>query len=100
MIAIPSGTSTIRFRRYPGTSLVAAQFCTYVVQWGSAWDVQRVSVRSNLSGSGVDATTEYATANLPWSVDQTKAMVFYNGLADTATCGKSGFATRSCWATA
>ena len=92
VIAIPSGTSTIRFRRYPGTSLVAAQFCTYVVQWGSAWDVQRVSVRSNLSGSGVDATTEYATANLPRSVDQTKAMVFYNGLADTATCGKSGFA--------
>lgn len=92
VVAIPSGTSTIRFRRYPGIALVAAQFCTYVVQWGSAWDVQRVSVNSNLSGSAVDATSEYATANLPRTVDQTKAMVFYNGLSDTATCGKSGFA--------
>lgn len=92
VLAVPSGTSTIRFKRYPGTALVAVQVCTYVVQWGSAWDVQRVALNSNLSGSAVDATTEYATVNLPRAVTASKSMVFFGGLSDTATAGKAGFA--------
>ena len=92
VVAVPSGTSTIRYKRYPGTALVAVQVCTYVVQWGSAWDVQRVALNSNLSDSGVDATAGYATVNLPRAVDVSKSMVFFGGLSDTATTSKSGFA--------
>lgn len=59
----PSGTATLNFDRYgvSATSTDAASITTYVVQWGTEWTVQRVTVTGTNGGAGVDATGEYDT---------------------------------------
>jgi hypothetical protein len=63
----PSGTDTINWTRNAagaGPGFGAATSTVMVVQWGSAWSVQRVRITGTAGGNGVNATTEYNTAGI------------------------------------
>ncbi len=63
--AFPSGASTIDLTREDngGGSLGGTTTWTgYVVEWGSHWSIQRVTVGGVAGGQGADNTTEYLTA--------------------------------------
>ncbi|MDO8336329.1 MAG: hypothetical protein Q7T74_06135, partial [Candidatus Saccharibacteria bacterium] len=59
----PSGTNTINWaRNATGGTLTTAYSTVMVVQWGSGWNMQRVTVTGSAGGTNADATTEYNTA--------------------------------------
>ncbi len=61
----PSGSSTINYARQAGgggSLSGTTTFSTYVVEWGSSWTIQRVTVTGNAGGNGSDQTSEYNTA--------------------------------------
>lgn len=60
----PSGTSTVSVVRN-GVGCGPAHngiYTVYVVEWGSEWNVQRVTVTGNNGGQGANAVGEYDTA--------------------------------------
>ncbi|MCP4658423.1 MAG: DUF11 domain-containing protein, partial [bacterium] len=59
----PSGGNQINWTRDAGgATLSQASSTVMVVEWGSAWTVQRAQVTGNNGGDGVDAVGEYNTA--------------------------------------
>lgn len=59
----PSGTNTINWaRNATGGTLTTAYSTVMVVEWGSGWNMQRVTVTGSAGGTNADATTEYNTA--------------------------------------
>ena len=55
-----------------GQSLLTAWFTTFVVEWGSQWQVQQVSMQGAKGGQGIDSPAEYTTAGIdPIGRDQT-----------------------------
>ena len=61
----PSGGATVNLQRQSGMGgnlNGTSRFTTYVVEWGSEWNIQRVTVAGNNGGDGVDETGEYDTA--------------------------------------
>ncbi|MGJ8654020.1 MAG: tandem-95 repeat protein [Opitutaceae bacterium] len=61
----PSGTNTLNWSRDAGgETLFDADMTTFVVEWGSDWNVQHVNVAGNNGGAGADATGEYTTASI------------------------------------
>ncbi|MAW61642.1 MAG: hypothetical protein CMJ94_12535 [Planctomycetes bacterium] len=62
----------------------AADFCCYLVEWGSEWTVQRASPSGTSGGNGVNSTGEYDTASIS-SVTRANSWVW--GCATTADNG-------------
>ena len=62
-----SGTDTLTITRsgpLVPLNLEAATFVTAIVEWGSDWDVQSVTVSGTAGGDGADATGEYNTGSI------------------------------------
>ena len=80
----PSGTATLNFERraFTPNTVPAAKVCTYVVQWGAEWMVQRVNVTGSNGGAGADATGEYNTATIE-SVTRSQTWVWACGWANS-----------------
>ncbi len=74
-------TNDIQFIRYgsEGRTPAAATFTSYIVEWGSSWNVQDVNVVGTNSGTGVDATGEYNTAAIS-SVTRANTWVWGSGI--------------------
>ncbi len=76
----PTGSGTISWSRDSGgATLATATSTVMVVEWGTAWTVQRVQVTGNNGGNGVNATTEYNTASLGTSVSRDHTFVWGTG---------------------
>jgi hypothetical protein len=56
----PSGTNTINWERDKTNN--SADSMVMVLEWGSEWNIQRVSVTGTAGGNGANATGEYNTA--------------------------------------
>ena len=86
---VPSGTTSLALTRYsPTTSLQAATFTVYVVQWGSEHTIQRVPVTGSNGGDGVDATGEYNTAAID-AVNRARTWLWMSGLTQGEDIGDS-----------
>ena len=83
----PSGSSTLNWsRNAAGETLHNAVMTTFVVEWGSEWNVQRVNVAGNNGGNGADATGEYTTAAIT-SVNRDNTWVWGTGTRADAGIG-------------
>lgn len=80
-----TGTNTIRFQRdNTADTAAAAEVTTYVVEWGSNWNVQDATFSAwSAGGQGVDATGEYTTeafddytSSIPTAVDPDNTWVW------------------------
>ncbi len=61
----PSGTDQINWTRDGGgTTLSDATSTVLVLEWGSAWSLQRVNITGNNGGNGADDPGEYNTASI------------------------------------
>lgn len=61
----PSGTNTINWARHAGgETLVTATMTTFIVEWGSEWEVQHSYVNGNKGGQAANQITEYQTATI------------------------------------
>lgn len=81
----PSGANTVNYRRQAGGGgnlNGTARFTTYVVEWGSEWTIQRVTVTGNNGGNGVDALGEYDTAVIAPVVRANTFVLAYGRVAD------------------
>ena len=59
----PSGSNTLNWvRNAGGETMFDATMTTFVVEWGSEWNIQRVNVAGNNGGGGADVAGEYTTA--------------------------------------
>ncbi len=59
----PSGSNTLNWTRDAGgETMFDATMTTFVVEWGSEWNIQRVNVAGNNGGGGADVAGEYTTA--------------------------------------
>ena len=69
----PSGSDTIEWTRNSGgENLLDVTATTFVVEWGSAWNVQHRLVTGNNGGNGANATGEYTAVPIdPVSRDNT-----------------------------
>jgi uncharacterized repeat protein (TIGR01451 family) len=88
----PTGADTINWTRdaagAPG-GLDAATSTVMVVQWGSAWNVQRRSITGgNAGGDGLDATGEYSTAGIG-PVPRAQTWVWGTGHTNDPNTGSS-----------
>ena len=87
----PSGTNTINWTRDAAGagSLDAATSTVMVVQWGSAWNVQRRSIlNGNAGGDGIDAAGEYNTASIG-PVPRAQTWVWGTGHTNDPNTGSS-----------
>ncbi len=87
----PSGTSTISWARNAVgmTSLETATSTVMVLQWGTAWTVQRTQVvNGNNGGGGINAAGEYNTAAVA-SVARANTWVWGAGYTAQAGAGNS-----------
>jgi hypothetical protein len=58
----PSGSDTIEWtRNSAGETLLDVTATTFVVEWGSEWNVQHSKVTGSNGGDGANATAEYTT---------------------------------------
>ena len=63
----PSGGSTVNVERNAagcGSGGDSATYTVYVVEWGSEWNVQNVTVTGSAGGAAADSTNEYNTASI------------------------------------
>ena len=63
----PSGANAVNLQRQTGGGgnlNGTSRFTTYVVEWGSEWNIQRVTVAGNNGGNGVNVVGEYDTAGI------------------------------------
>ncbi|WP_162025884.1 MULTISPECIES: LamG domain-containing protein [unclassified Lentimonas] len=69
----PSGSNTISWNRNSaGETLLDVTATTFVVEWGSEWNIQRRKVTGSNGGNGANATGEYTTVAIsPVSRDNT-----------------------------
>ncbi len=86
----PSGSDQINWTRDAGgATLSTATSTVMVVDWGSAWNVQRVRVQGGNGGDGADAVDEYNTAAIS-AVNRDQTWVWGtghtndNGIGDAA----------------
>ena len=85
----PTGTNQLLWRRNAGgEDLVDAIMTTFVVEWGSAWNVQRSNVSGSNGGNGADATGEYTTGNIS-AVSRNNTWVWGSGIRADAGIGDS-----------
>ena len=85
----PSGSGTINWSRNAGgETLFDAEMATFVIEWGSAWNVQHVNVSGSNGGDGSDATGEYTTASIS-SVNRANTWVWGTGTRADAGIGDS-----------
>ncbi|MED5370190.1 MAG: toxin TcdB middle/N-terminal domain-containing protein [Myxococcota bacterium] len=77
----PSGTgSNVLWERYnEDSTLEAATFTAYVVQWGSEHSIQRVAISGNAGAAGADSSSAYDTQALATAVDRSKSWVWASG---------------------
>lgn len=63
---VKQNSNELRFERYGAEARApgAATIVSYIVEWGSSWNVQNVNVAGTASGSGVNATNEYNTTTI------------------------------------
>lgn len=81
----PSGTNTVNLRRQAGGGgnlNGTARFTTYVVEWGTEWTIQRVTVSGNNGGNGVDAIGEYDTVVIAPVVRANTFVLAYGRVSD------------------
>ena len=77
----PSSADTVNLHRESGGGgnlNGTSRFTTYVVEWGTEWSIQRVTVAGNNGGDGVDAVGEYDTASIS-AVSRTNSFVLAYG---------------------
>ncbi len=80
-----SGNDTISFVRVAtGSSLSTTTWTTYVVEWGSDWNVQSVSVDGNAGANGASAVSAYDTSAI---TSVTRANTWVWGAGHTADGG-------------
>ncbi len=84
-----SGTATLTFNRYgvAADSTDEANVTTYVVQWGTEWQVQHVQVTGTNGGAGVDATGEYNTGAIS-EVTRARTWLWWAGYTDQDGAGE------------
>jgi uncharacterized repeat protein (TIGR01451 family) len=76
----PQGTGTIAWTRNAGGATLSEAVSTVmVVEWGTAWTVQRVNVTGNNGDDGAVTTSAYNTANLTTSVSRDHTFVWGTG---------------------
>lgn len=89
----PSGTEDIEWTRDSGGSTLGdATSTVMVVDWGSAWTVQRVNVTGSNGGNGADDTGEYDTASIS-SVARANTWVWGTGHTDDNGIGDAAEAS-------
>ncbi|MCM8530794.1 MAG: hypothetical protein NE330_06495, partial [Lentisphaeraceae bacterium] len=92
----PSGTSTLNWSRDAGgETLVDVDISTFVVEWGSEWNVQHVNVTGSNGGNGADETSEYTTARIS-NVSRANSWVWGTGTrmdAGVGDCAESCLVT-------
>lgn len=75
----PSGINTIEWtRNNVGATLTSSTSTVMVLEWGSEWNVQRVSATGTAGGAGANATNEYNTAAIS-AVDRANTWVWGTG---------------------
>jgi len=88
----PTGTGTINIERWENTGAASrvdlGRFVVYVVEWGSAWEVNRATITGGNFGVGTIAG-EWNTTNLPVEVIVTRANTWLwpSGYTQTDTPG-------------
>ena len=89
---LPSGTgSSILWERYnEDSTLEAATFTAYVVQWGSEHTIQRVAISGNAGAAGAASSSAYDTRALASAVDRAKSWVWASGYTH-GTALRDGF---------
>ncbi len=89
----PSGTNTINWERNAGgATLGAATSTVMAVEWGSEWQVQRVTVTGSAGGDGADAVNEYDTATID-PVDRDHTWVWAGGITSAHGIGNASEGT-------
>jgi len=84
-----SGSDTISFERVAtGSSLSTTTWTTYVVEWGSDWNVQSVSVDGSAGGGGAGSTAHYNTSAIT-SVTRANTWVWGSGYTNDGGIGDS-----------
>lgn len=83
-----SGTLTVEIARDLTSGNGAAEFCIYVVEFGSEWTVQRASTSGTNGGNGVNAAGEYDTATIA-SVTRDETWVWACGTTEDNGVGDS-----------
>jgi len=83
----PSGTNTINWaRNATGGTLINASSTVMTVQWGTGWNMQRVTVTGSAGGTGANLTTYYNTATIT-SVARANTWVWGTGWAAAGGIG-------------
>lgn len=91
----PTNTNTISWERYNSSKdnvLHLATHTAYVIEWGSAWNIQRVAISGSNGGSGSNATNEYNTSTIS-SVTRANTWVYGSGYSQAAAIGNGSFGT-------
>ncbi|MGJ8678528.1 MAG: hypothetical protein ACSHX0_13520, partial [Akkermansiaceae bacterium] len=85
----PSTTGTINWsRNAAGETLHDATMTTFVIEWGSQWNVQHTYVTGSNGGDGADAVGEYTTAPIQ-SVNRDATWIWASGSRGDAGIGDS-----------
>lgn len=85
----PSGSGTLNWTRDTGgETLFDAEMTTFVIEWGTDWDVQHVNLAGSNGGNGADASSEYATASIN-PVNRDNTWVWATGVRADAGIGDS-----------
>lgn len=76
----PQGTGTIGWTRNAGEATLSdATSTVMIVEWGTAWNVQRVRVTGSNGANGASTTSAYNTASLGSSVSRDHTFVWGAG---------------------
>ncbi|MEO0852258.1 MAG: hypothetical protein AAFY15_01970, partial [Cyanobacteria bacterium J06648_11] len=82
---VPSGANTLTVEQNStGKATSTAVHTCYVVEWGAAWQIQRVTVSGNAGGNGANAVGEFNTAAIA-PVESARSFVW--GAGHTADGG-------------
>ena len=91
ILATVDSSTQVTFSRQTnyGYDADAVDITTYLVEFGSNWNIQTADFSSSTAGLGVDATTEYATAALT-SAPAANTKLFATGHDDASSQGTGG----------
>jgi hypothetical protein len=90
----PSGTNQLNFERFTPNpaQLLTCSVTTYVVEWGSEWTVDRVSVLGTNSGATLSLAAHYSTATLTYPAVRANTWCWSTGWTDGLDCGSMALA--------
>ncbi len=91
----PTGTNTINWERYNSNNdgiLSLATSTVYAIEWGSAWNVQRVAISGSNGASGSNTTAAYNTAKIS-SATRANTWVYGSGYSQAAALGNGSLGT-------